>query len=421
VASRYRFYVLGLMVGIALLNYMDRWVGSAVAPLIQAEFDLNDFSIGVLGSAFTLIYALAALPFGMWADRGVRKTVIGTGVAIWSMATLLTGLSTTYVQLFVTRAVLGIGEASYFPAGTSLLGDYFPRQERGRANSIWIAGTAIGIAVGFAGGGLIAAAYGWRAAFFVTAAPGLLFAILAFRLREPLRGAAESVGPAIAHASEASLHMLVKLLRIPTLRWTILSQTAVFFVLGANAYWLPTALTRRFDMSVGAAGTLAGGVIVLGGLLGTLLGGWLADRRRRRAATADLEISIVGFMLGAVLIVVALVAPFGLFLPSFLLTVICLYLYTGPFGAIQQNVVVPTLRASAVTVGQLISHVFGDSYAAAVVGLLSDSLGSLQTALLVVSPTLLLVGAALAALALRSIQPDEVAMDKAWAARTLAP
>jgi len=421
VASRYRFYVLGLMVGIALLNYMDRWVGSAVAPLLQAEFDLNDFSIGVLGSAFTLIYALAALPFGMWADRGVRKTVIGTGVAIWSMATLLTGLSTTYVQLFVTRAVLGIGEASYFPAGTSLLGDYFPRQERGRANSIWIAGTAIGIAVGFAGGGLIAAAYGWRAAFFVTAAPGLVFAILAFRLREPLRGAAESVGPAIAHASEASLHMLVKLLRIPTLRWTILSQTAVFFVLGANAYWLPTALTRRFDMSVGAAGTLAGGVIVLGGLLGTLLGGWLADRRRRRAATADLEISIVGFMLGAVLIVVALVAPFGLFLPSFLLTVICLYLYTGPFGAIQQNVVVPTLRASAVTVGQLISHVFGDSYAAAVVGLLSDSLGSLQTALLVVSPTLLLVGAALAALALRSIQPDEVAMDKAWAARTLAP
>ena len=420
-ASRYRFYVLGLMVGIALLNYMDRWVGSAVAPLIQAEFDLNDFSIGVLGSAFTLIYALAALPFGMWADRGVRKTVIGTGVAIWSMATLLTGLSTTYVQLFVTRAVLGIGEASYFPAGTSLLGDYFPRQERGRANSIWIAGTAIGIAVGFAGGGLIAAAYGWRAAFFVTAAPGLLFAILAFRLREPLRGAAESVGPAIAHASEASLHMLVKLLRIPTLRWTILSQTAVFFVLGANAYWLPTALTRRFDMSVGAAGALAGGVIVLGGLLGTLLGGWLADRRRRHAATADLEISIVGFMLGAVLIVVALVAPFGLFLPSFLLTVICLYLYTGPFGAIQQNVVVPTLRASAVTVGQLISHVFGDSYAAAVVGLLSDSLGSLQTALLVVSPTLLLVGAALAALALRSIQPDEVAMDKAWAARTLAP
>src|SRR5256885_10428029 len=79
------------MVGINLLNYMDRWVGSAVAPLIQEEFKLNDFRVGLLGSAFTLVYALAALPFGLWADRGVRKTVIGTGVAIWSAATLLTG------------------------------------------------------------------------------------------------------------------------------------------------------------------------------------------------------------------------------------------------------------------------------------------------------------------------------------------
>src|SRR4051812_1587339 len=106
--SRYPLYVLGLMVGINLLNYMDRWVGSAVAPLIQQEFTLNDFRIGLLGSAFTLVYAVAALPFGLWADRGVRKTVIGTGVAIWSAATLLTGLTTNFMQLFLTRAVLGI-------------------------------------------------------------------------------------------------------------------------------------------------------------------------------------------------------------------------------------------------------------------------------------------------------------------------
>jgi predicted MFS family arabinose efflux permease len=287
--------------------------------------------------------------------------------------------------------------------------------------SIWIGGTAVGIAIGFAGGALIASAYGWRTAFFVTAAPGLLFAILAFRLREPLRGAAEQVGPTLAHAREASMSMLVKLLSIPTLRWTIFSQTAVFFVLGANAYWLPTALTRRFDMSVGAAGTLAGAVIVIGGLIGTLLGGWLADSRRKRSLAADLEVSIIGFVLGAILIVVALVAPFAIFLPAFLLTVVCLYLYTGPFAAIQQNVVVPTLRASAVTISQLIGHVFGDSYAAAAVGLLSDALGNLQTALLIVSPTLLLLGAALAAVALRSIARDTEQMDRAWAIRESEP
>jgi MFS family permease len=314
----------------------------------------------------------------------------------------------------MTRAVLGIGEASYYPAGTSLLGDFFPRTQRARAMAIWSAGSAFGIAAGFAGGGLIAAAYGWRSAFFVTAIPGLILALLAFRMREPLRGAAEQVGPRLGQARDATMRSMLRLLEIRSLRWTILSQTAVFFVLGANAYWLPTVLTRRFDMSVSAAGTLAGGVIVLGGLIGTLLGGWLADWRRAASPRADLEVSVVGFVLGAVLIVVALLAPFPIFVPAFLLTVVCLYLYNGPFTAIEQNVVIPSLRASGVTLTLLIAHLFGDSYAAAVVGFLSDTLGSLQMALLVVSPLLLLVGAGFAALAFGAIEPDTRAMEQAW-------
>jgi MFS family permease len=412
--TRYAAYVLAVMVGINFLNYMDRWVGSAVAPLIQAEFELSDFSIGLLGSAFTLVYALGALPFGLWADRGVRRTVIGTGVAVWSVATLLTGFTTNFPQLFATRAVLGIGEASYYPAGTSLLGDYFPRQVRGRVMAIWSAGTSFGIAAGFAGGGLLAAAYGWRVPFFATAAPGLLFAVLAFRLREPVRGAAEEHGQHVLHAADASLKKMFDLLKISTLRWTILSQTALFFVLGANAYWLPTLLTRRFGMSIGEAGTLAGGVIVLGGLVGTLVGGWVADWRRRHSGRADLEVSIVGFLAGAVFVSVALLAPAAWFVPAFLLAVVCLSLFTGPFTAISQNVVVPSLRASAVTVTLLIAHLFGDSYAPAAVGLLSDALGGLQLALLIVSPILLLVAAGLAMLALRSIQSDTAAMDQLW-------
>lgn len=415
--SRYAVYVLGLMVGINLLNYMDRWVGSAVAPLIQVEFDLSDFSVGLLGSAFTLVYALAALPFGLWADRGPRRVVLGAGVLIWSLATLLTGLTRNFAQLFATRAVLGIGEASYFPAGTSLLGDFFPRHLRGRIMSIWSAGSAFGIALGFAGGGLLAASFGWRAAFFASAVPGVLFALLAFRLREPLRGSAEERGPRLERTTDASLKNMFGLLRIASLRWTILAQTALFFVLGADAYWLPTLLTRRFGMSIGEAGTLSGGVIVLGGLVGTLLGGWIADWRRRRSARADLEVSIAGFVGAAVFVTLALVASAEVFVPAFLLAVVCLYLYSGPFSAIGQNVVVPSLRASAVTLTLLIAHLFGDSYAAAAVGLLSDALGSLQTALLIVSPLLLLVAAGLACLALGSIQADTSTMDRVWSKR----
>jgi MFS family permease len=314
--------------------------------------------------------------------------------------------------------VLGIGEASYAPAGTSLLGDFFPRKIRGRIMAIWSAGSAFGIAAGFAGGGLIAAAFGWRPAFFVTAVPGLVIAVLAFRIREPLRGAAEEDGPRLERVHDASLSTMFGLLRIATLRNTILAQTALFFVLGADAYWLPTYLTRRFDMTVGQAGTLSGAVIVVGGLVGTLVGGYLADWRRKRTPRADLEISIAGFVAAAVLVGLALVAPATYFVPLFLLAVVSLYLYTGPFTAIGQNVVVPSMRGSAVTLTLLIAHLFGDSYAAAAVGLLSDALGSLQLALLIVSPVALLLAAGLAALALGSIGADTLNMDREWRERS---
>src|SRR5438445_12828482 len=110
--------------GINFLNYLDRYILPVVATKIQAEFHLDDTAIGALGTAFLLVYAVAALPFGIWADRGVRRTVVGVGVTIWSLATLLTGLARSYAQLFIARAVLGIGGAGYYPAGPSLLGAY---------------------------------------------------------------------------------------------------------------------------------------------------------------------------------------------------------------------------------------------------------------------------------------------------------
>src|SRR6266852_602154 len=279
VTRGYARYILAVMVGINFLNYMDRWVASAVAPSIQTEFHINDAQVGLLGTAFLLVYAVAALPFGYWGDRGVRSTVIG------------------------------VGEASYYPAGTSLVSDYFPKEQRGRVMSIWSAGSAIGIAVGFAGGGIVADHLGWRTAFYFAAAPGLLFAFLAFTMREPLRGSMEKVGQAVRRTSEASARTFVNLMRIPTLRAAILAQTVLYFVLASNAFWLPTLLHRRFDLSLSAAGLLAGVVLVLGGLIGTLAGGWIADRRAKTSPAAHLEVGIAGFLIGAVFIVIALVAP----------------------------------------------------------------------------------------------------------------
>jgi predicted MFS family arabinose efflux permease len=413
----YARYVLAVMVGINFLNYLDRYILPVVASKIQSEFRLSDSAVGGLGTAFLLVYAVAAVPFGIWADRGIRRTVVGVGVTIWSIATLFTGLARSYTQLFLARAVLGIGEASYYPAGTSLLGDYFGKDRRGRAMSIWGAGTAVGIAVGFAGGGIVASRFGWRAAFYLTAIPGLIFAVLAFTLREPLRGAAEEGGPHTGSVARISVRRFFGLLAIPSLRATIAAETVLFFVLGGAAFWLPEYLHRQFALGTAGAGTLAGGVLVLGGLMGTLSGGVLADRwGRRRGRAMNLPIGIGGFLLGAVFVTLALVSPtLPIFVPMFLLGVAALYLYSGPYTAIKQNVVLPTVRASAVTLSLLIEHLFGDSYAPLAIGKLSDAIHSLRLALLLLLPILLLVAAAAAATGLKAEDADGRTMTAEWA------
>ena len=425
-AKGYARYVLLLMVGINLLNYLDRYVAAAVAPQVQDELHLTNSEVGLFGTAFLLVYAIAAIPFGYWGDRGVRKTVIGVGVTIWSIATVLTGFARNYAQLFLSRAVVGIGEASYYPAGTSLMSDWFPKEQRARVMSLWGAGSTIGIALGYAGGGYIADVLGWRAAFFIAGIPGLLLAFLAFQMREPLRGAVEKAGPAVARTAEASFRKFLDLLKIPTLRATIISQTLLFFVLASNAFWLPTVLQRRFEMSSTRAGLLSGAVIVVGGLIGTLAGGWLADRRALKSPSAHLETGIVGFLAGAVLIAIAIVSPLNVgpipvFVPVFLVTVVCLYLYSGPFTAVAQNVVSPGLRASAVTLLLFIAHVFGDSHAPFDIGYLSDRFGgNLTLALLITSPTLLVLAAVAAATGLRTVKIDTDKMEQEWAAKGAA-
>ena len=410
------------MFGINLFNYLDRYVAASVAPMVKRELNLTDSEIGLFGTAFLLVYAIAAVPFGYWGDRGVRKDVIAVGVAIWSVATLLTGFARNYFQLFLSRAAVGIGEAGYYPAGTSLMSDYYPKEQRSRVMSIWGAGSTVGIALGFAGGGYLADKFGWRSVFFIAGGPGLLFALLAYRMREPLRGAVER-GPSVAKTADAGLKQFLQLLRIPTLRATIVAQTLLFFVLASNAFWLPTVLQRRFELSATNAGLLAGVVIVVGGLIGTLAGGWLADKRALKTPRAHLEVGIAGFVAGAVLVTIAIVSPLNIgpvpvFVPMFLLAVIALYLYAGPFTALSQNVVSPGLRASAVTLLLFIAHVFGDSHSPFDVGLLSDWLGgNLQLALLITSPTLLILAAVAAAMGLKTVKQDTERMEESWAAR----
>jgi MFS family permease len=416
-------YVLSVLIAINFLNYLDRYLPAAAAPAIQAEFHLNDFQIGLMGTAFLLVYALAMVPMGLWADRGLRKVVIGTGVAIWSVATLFTGLARSYLQLVVTRGVLGIGEASYFPAGTALLGDLWPKRLRGRVMAFRDAGATVGIAVGYIGGGIVAQNFGWRSAFYFTAIPGLFLALLVLTMREPLRGQAEARGPRLEQVADANWQTLKRLwTAIPTLRATILSQTLLWWVLGAIATFLPLLIRRRFGLSVGGAATVGGGVLIGGGLVGTFLGGWLGDWRARHSARGHLQVGIVGFVLGAVFVALALLSPsLGLFIVFGLLAAVSLYLYSAPFTALAQNIVVPSMRASAVTLTLLVAHLFGDAWSPTAIGALSDALHSLPLAIELTCPPVLLGAAVLGAVGFRTAQHDTEAMEEAWARHPSEP
>src|SRR5947199_2735290 len=187
--ARFGFTILFI---INVLNYADRYVLPAVLPKIQADMGLTPLQEGLLGSSFLVVYAIATLPLGVWADRGIRKNIVALCVGIWSVATALAGFTQSLLQLFFMRSILGIGEAGYAPASLSLLGDFFSKAKRGRVLSYWSIGTLIGAAIGVALGGRVADTLGWRWAFYIVGIPGLIAAFLAWRIREPRRGAFEN-------------------------------------------------------------------------------------------------------------------------------------------------------------------------------------------------------------------------------------
>lgn len=399
-----------VMFAINLFNYLDRYVLPAVLSSVQKEFHLSDTQSGALGTAFLLVYALSALPFSLWADRGVRKNVVAVCVAIWSIATTLSGFATGFATLFLARALVGVGEAGYFPAGTSLLSDYFPRAARARVMSRWGAGQLLGIAIGFGLGGVIAGKFGWRVAFLVTGLPGLIVAVLAYRMREPVRGASDNWAVPSGAALPLAAQMRT-LVAIPTVVVGLALQIFAFWVLGAATYWLPVYLQRAYGFSQGRAGLVSGGALVVAGLAGVLAGGVLADMLTRRFVGGRVLACGIGLVLAAPCFALAVTSGgFVRFLPFFLLTAAFLNVYSGPLTAVTQDVVPPAQRALVVSLTLLIGHVLGDVSSPLIVGAVSDGLGGgahgLSRALFITCPVLLLCAAAIAFVGARFVGRD---------------
>ena len=274
---------LVLLCGMNLLDYIDRNILAAVLPNIQTEMGLSSTQAGALGPAFLIAYTLFAPLMGWAGDRYNRVHLLVGGVGLWSLATIGSGFADTYGHLVLARSLLGIGEATYGTLAPTILADLYPRQRRGQILSLFYVAIPVGSALGYVLGGLIEPHYGWRAAFWVVGGPGLVAALAGLLLRDPPRGAMDGVAEAddlvSSHApAPISWRDYGMLRHNRSYRYNTLGMALMTFALGGLALWMPTFFHRVKGMTLQEANLWIGPLTVGAGLLGTVTGGWLADR-----------------------------------------------------------------------------------------------------------------------------------------------
>jgi MFS family permease len=419
---RYSYYALAILSLVNFLNYIDRQVLPAVAPLMlkDPQLNLTHAELGYIEAALLLSFTVLAPLFGRLGDRRSRTKLMASAAVIWSVATALTGfvhqlpflpssinftlplinvtlaMSGAALALCFVRAIVGVGESSYSTITPSLIADYFPPQRRATALGVFQAAIPLGFALGFVIGGGLAYFFGWRMAFMIVGIPGILTAILVWRLREPLRGATDEPVPvtaleeieldsaetdrALQDKKEVQESFARTAWRILSTRDWILSTagyTALTFALGAFATWATVLLVEDKKMSATNAAITLGIVTLLGGAAGTFGGGWLSDRLIARRRNAYFLVCAVATLLGILPTLLALASGDArVYLPSIFFAVMLLFISNAPFHAILVNSVPTLVRATAVALNIVIIHTFGDAISRAAVGVISDSLNA---------------------------------------------
>jgi MFS transporter, Spinster family, sphingosine-1-phosphate transporter len=416
--------VFWLLFSINLVNYLDRLLAVAVGPTLKQQFHLLDRDIGRLSSAFLIVYTLSTLPLGLLADRAPRAKVVSVCLAFWSLVSMATAGVRSFFGLFITRAGVGVGEAGFFPAGMALLSAYFPLEQRARAIGRWGAGQVVGSALAFALGGAFLhwfdTSAGWRLAFLVAGVPGLVLAVLVWRVQEHPGDvhAAPAADPAAGdwrHHVRTWLPDLLartrQALSIPTVRYAVALQALTYIVVTPMVTFLPIYLRSRhspFQLTDSQAALLAGVPLVVGGIAGTLLGGSLADWLGARIRGGRLLAIGAAFALSVPgLLTILLTHSLVVFVLVGTLAVLTLNLQVGPLGAVLQDVTPPRVRASIVAIALLTAHLLSDTWAPTTVGEISTRYGERPAiGLLAIGLPTLLLAVGVAVLGRRAYADD---------------
>lgn len=396
------YYVLLMLTMLMLVSYLDRHVLAIFVQPIKQELGLSDSQIGLLtGLAFSAVYALCGLPLARVADTASRKAVLCGSLVAWSAMTALCGAVQNFWQLFAARMGVGAGEAGGVPASHAMISDMFPPERRASAMAFFTTGGALGILGGFAIGGWLEAAFGWRGAFLLLGLPGLLLAVLiAFTLREPARGASGAASLAMQGGGSRFAHL--SLLRNPTVSFLLLGQALANLLTFSQLQWMPAFFERTFGMArheIGESIAMTRGV---GMILGLIVGGLLADRLARRSLALPLTVVIAAQILAVVPNVgLYAVGDVGAALTLTALAGFFSAMALGPEIATRHSLGPPHQRATISSMSLVCSGLIGVGLGPWIVGLLSDGFApahgdqSLRMALLIVmaaaSPLVLIV------------------------------
>jgi MFS transporter, Spinster family, sphingosine-1-phosphate transporter len=367
--------ILGVLTGLNGLNYVDRYVGAAMLPLILASFALSDAAGGLLQSAFIVTYSLVSPVVGWIGDRSSRTRLAAIGVFVWSVATVASGLAPVYLALLLARAVVGVGEASYAVVTPSLLSDCYPPDRRARVLGIFYAAIPVGTAIGYIVGGLVGARQGWRHAFYLAGAPGLVLAFLLLLIHEPARGTYDAPG-AVSSTPLGLGASLRALLARRSYVCNTAAQVIYTFAMGGLATWMPTYFVRERGIPLATASSTFGLLLVIAGFLGTLVGGRLGDAFARRTPSAHFLISGWTLLVSILFTVPAVLAPSPLvFWPAMFVTLMMVFVNIGPLNAALANVLPPDLRARGFAVTTMVMHLLGDAASPWLIGVASDWVG----------------------------------------------
>lgn len=340
--------LLAVLALVNFVNFAARQVVVPLIPLLRDHFHATDAQLGALQMWLLVVLAAFSIPFGFFSDRFNRITIIVIGVACWSVATMVSGLASTFIFLLFARAAVGLGEAAYAPAAQSMISGAFPQESRARAQAIFAAGMLLGGVGGQAFGGVVGQHYGWQSALFLVGLLGIIPGVAVFSLEEPVRGARSEVVP------------ILNLLSVPAFLAMIAAGTCITFANVSILFWGIDFAVSYKEFSLRQASVSLSLIALIASVLGVLVGGYVADFLHRRFNYGRLLAIAIAFLIAAPFLLVAIQSDEQWMVLAGL-SIACFFMswYHGPVTAVIHDMMPRRAHATSVGLYMFVTQLLG--------------------------------------------------------------